>query len=80
MRKKVENRILQCYICKTIVKNKVSNLRRHMQLHDPNVDRLKCTECGSTFQNKENLKTHWNRQKHAGEIKFQTIKSSANGE
>lgn len=59
---KTNNRILECYLCRIVMKcNKVSNLRRHMTLHGPIVECIKCMECGSKFQNKSNMKTHWTR-------------------
>lgn len=59
--KKID-RILQCYLCRSITKsNKVSNLRRHIRLHGPIVKYYKCLQCGAKFQNKSNMKIHWNR-------------------
>lgn len=49
-------------MCHIIVKHKVSNLRRHMKLHGPYVECVKCLECDETFQSKNNLKTHWLRR------------------
>lgn len=63
MGRKAKNRILECYLCRMIIKNKVSNLRRHINLHGPQVDCFKCCECNCKFQNKNNLKVHW-RRKH----------------
>lgn len=59
---KTNERTLECYVCKTVMKcNKVSNLRRHIRLHGPLVKCFKCLECGTNFQNKSNMKTHWSR-------------------
>lgn len=60
MKKKGENRTLECFVCHQTFKKKVSNLRRHIQLHYPSVPCFKCLECEKTCQNKSNLKTHWN--------------------
>lgn len=43
------------------------NLRRHLALHGPILDIVKC-ECGKLYQNKANLKAHWIR-KHGGNRK-----------
>lgn len=60
---KSKNRILECYLCKSVMKcNKVSNLRRHIRLHGPLVQCFECLECGIKFQNKSNLKTHWSKK------------------
>lgn len=59
MRVKKENRILECFLCHNIIKNKISNLRRHIQLHDLFVTCYKCLECHKTLQNKNNMKIHW---------------------
>lgn len=64
MRKKVANRTLECFLCHQVLKDKVSNLRRHMKLHEPDVKGVKCSECDKTFQNKSNFKTHWLRRHH----------------
>lgn len=78
MGKKNQNRILQCYICKLFVKFKVSNLRRHMRLHGPIVDCYKCTECGTKFQTKVNLISHWSkRHTNLGNPKFKKAKRAA---
>lgn len=58
----MENRVLQCYICKLYLKNKFSNLRRHVNLHSASVKCFKCLECNETFQNKSNWKIHWSRK------------------
>lgn len=59
---KTNNRVLECYLCKITMKcNKVSNLRRHMALHGPIVNCIKCMVCGTYIQNKSNMKTHWIR-------------------
>lgn len=63
MGRKKENRTLQCYLCRMILKgNKLSNLRRHMRLHGPATKCFKCLVCKNTFQNKSNLKQHWQRK------------------
>lgn len=60
--KKTNNRILECYLCHTVFKfNKMSNLRRHIRLHDPRVKYFGCLECGKKFQNKSNFKNHWKK-------------------
>lgn len=79
MRKKVENRVLQCYLCKLIVKNKVSNLRRHIKLHGPKVECIKCLECNATFQSKSNFKTHWARKHNdVADVKMQVGSRKSN--
>lgn len=78
MGKKVQNRLLQCYICKMFVKLKVSNLRRHMKLHGPIVDCYECVECGTKFQTKISLKSHWSKHhKNRGNAKFKKAKRAA---
>lgn len=57
------DRVLECFIChRTITGNKISNLRRHVRLHDSTIDCFKCLECLSTFQTRSNFKQHWFRQ------------------
>lgn len=61
-------RTLQCFLCHVQFGNKVSNLRRHIRLHGPFVTLTKCPECGKSYQNKENYKSHW-IAKHTGTTK-----------
>lgn len=65
MKRKVANRILECFLCHTIIKgDKISNLRRHIRLHYPKTNCVRCEICKTTFQNKTNGKVHW-MKKHA---------------
>lgn len=63
-RKKQVYESLECFICRQIFARKMFNLKRHMDLHGPSVNLVKCTGCAKTFQNKANHKTHW-LKKHA---------------
>lgn len=57
------DRVLECFICHRIMKgNKMSNLRRHVRLHDQTIDCFRCLECQNTFQTRSNFKQHWLRQ------------------
>lgn len=76
MRKIANNRVLECFHCHKIIKGKkISNLRSHIKLHGPFVDRLKCLECPQTFQTKGNLKQHWSR-KHAHLVEIKVMPTS----
>lgn len=56
---RVKNRIFECCFCHIKIKNKISNLRRHMRLHNPRVKCFKCLECLKKYQNKQNFQIHW---------------------
>lgn len=56
--KKIES--FECYLCHTKLKSKLSNLRRHMKLHGPDIKSFKCSLCSNQFQTKSNLLVHWN--------------------
>lgn len=67
-RKKCAERSFECFLCHTTIQSKLSNLKRHMKLHESVVFRLKCPDCSGTFQNKVNFGKHWGRR-HKGPIK-----------
>lgn len=56
--KKIES--FECYLCHTELKSKLSNLRRHMKLHGPEIKSFQCTKCSKRYQTKSNLLVHWN--------------------
>lgn len=60
--RKNNGRLLQCYMCHIFIKKSISNLRRHMRLHGPKVNCIKCLACGLKLQNKGNLIIHWSRK------------------
>lgn len=64
MKQKSKNWILECFLCHSTFHNKVSNLRRHIRLHDSSNTCFECLGCHNTYQNKQNLKKHW-IQKHS---------------
>lgn len=60
MRPKISDvRILQCNLCRTIIRGSFSNLKRHVRLHGPKVNCQICEECGKSYQNWSNLRKHW---------------------
>lgn len=59
MRAKIKDRILQCFVCHSVIKNKVSNLRRHIRLHYASARCFECLECHRKFQSKGNVRKHW---------------------
>ena len=51
--------ILQCYMCnKEIISGKISNLKRHMKLHDSIQEYYRCSKCKTDFQTKSNFQSH----------------------
>lgn len=51
----------KCGICGLVIRSKRANLQRHVQLHGPIVNRLKCISCQQTLSNQFNFKTHCQR-------------------
>lgn len=72
--KKIES--FECYLCHIQLKSKLSNLRRHIKLHGPNIKLFKCAVCKKGYQTKSNLRVHWNDkhrdQQEQQQFKFET--------
>lgn len=66
----------ECYICKVQIRNKLSNLRRHMNLHSGLVPCFVCLGCNKQYQTKGNLTKHWGQQ-HDGDPIFVEAKRIA---
>lgn len=58
MARRAMNRSIVCNQCGRTF-NKLSNLKRHLNLHSPKIKRLKCKLCNKTYQNMSNYKLHW---------------------
>lgn len=61
--KKCEKNIFLCSFCGLIIQSNLENLKKHEQLHQPILKKIKCAEknCKKTFQSKSNYYAHWQR-------------------
>lgn len=51
--------LLECFDCHKEFHSKLSNLRRHIKIHGPEVLRVKCDQCNRSFQNRSNYFNHF---------------------